>query len=568
MDALAKPGVLAVLLSMSLAAAETTAGVFGGKADRTARVDGAGVMRWEDDGSEVALLGVNYYVPFNWDYRQINRMCLSHAEVISHDVSHFRRLGLDLLRVHCHESDISRKDGSLRENDHLLLLDHLIAECASNGIYTVLTPMAAWGGDWFSGAEEGFSYNVGVERLFSETNRWPAQATYLEAFGRHVNRYTGRSYAEDPSVLCFELVNEPKYPKGTTGRQIADYANMLLGALRRSGTRKPVFYNATWQSSKKGHDLAILSLPYLETDGVSGVCYCTGLLNKKAHEGVMLSRVKRSSLADIPLPSRFSRLVYEFDAADVPGAYMYPAMAALFRSEGVQVAAQFQYDPYPTAAENLSYQTHYLSLIYTPAKALSLAIAADAFRRLPRGIGFLPSAGEMNFPPYRIDAAGNLSELVTEEDFVYTASTDAVPPDPGALRRVWGCGMSSVMASSGNGICFLDRVSKGVWRMQLYPSVRVVADPYTGAKGVKTALLHDNVRLRISLPDVGAGYRVVPVSGHRKVVTAEGTDVTLAPGDYVVLNAAMRNRKMFEAALQFPVPEYFCPVLGENLEAK
>ena len=242
MNVCAKTGALAVLLLMSLPAVETTAGALGGKADRIARVDGAGVMRWGDDGSEVALLGVNYYVPFNWDYRQIKRMDLSHAEVIRRDVSHFRRLGLDLLRVHCHESDISRKDGSLRENDHLLLLDYLIAECASNGIYTVLTPMAAWGGDWFSGAEEGFSYNVGVERLFSETNRWTAQATYLEAFGRHVNKYTGRSYAEDPSVLCFELINEPKYPKGVTGRQIADYANMLLGALRRSGTRKPVFY--------------------------------------------------------------------------------------------------------------------------------------------------------------------------------------------------------------------------------------------------------------------------------------------------------------------------------------
>ena len=37
-------------------------------ADRPAHVDAQGVMRW-DDGSEVAVFGVNYYAPFALDYR-------------------------------------------------------------------------------------------------------------------------------------------------------------------------------------------------------------------------------------------------------------------------------------------------------------------------------------------------------------------------------------------------------------------------------------------------------------------------------------------------------------------
>ena len=39
------------------------------RADRLAKVDAEGVMRWTDDGSEVALFGVNYYPPFTVDYR-------------------------------------------------------------------------------------------------------------------------------------------------------------------------------------------------------------------------------------------------------------------------------------------------------------------------------------------------------------------------------------------------------------------------------------------------------------------------------------------------------------------
>ena len=503
-------------------------------ADRQIRVDSEGVMRWTDDGREVALLGVNYYTPFNWDYRQIAKKGLDHKTVIRQDVAHFRRLGLDVLRVHCHESDISRQDGSLRENEHLELLDYLIAECASNGIQTVLTPIAAWGGDWFSGAAESFSYNVGVQRLFAETNRWPVQQRYLEDFGRHVNRFTGRCYADDPAILCFELVNEPKYPKGTTGRQIADYANMLCAALKRSGTKKPVFYSATWASTDQKADAGVQALPYLRTEGVSGVCYCTGLLNRKAHEGPMLSRIRKSSLASLPETNRLAKIIYEFDAADVPGAYMYPAMAAMFRHEGVQIAAQFQYDPTPLAEENSSYQTHYLNLVYTPAKALSLAIAAEAFRRLPRGCPFSPAKERMSFPPFRIDAVSNLSELVTADRFYHTADTSSRPPSVEGLQAVWGCGSSCVVRSTGNGAYFLDRLESGIWRLEVFPSVKVVADPYTGAKGPKTVLADDLPRLTIRLPDLGPGFSARSESGSGSVAFAVDGEIVLKPGAYVL----------------------------------
>lgn len=501
-------------------------------ADRVVFIDKEGVMRWEDDRSEVALMGVNYYVPFNWDYRQIVKKGLSHKDVIRRDVAHFRRLGVEVLRMHCHDSDISRADGSLRENEHLDLMDFLIAQCASNGIYSVLTPIAAWGGDWFSGAEEGFSYNVGVKKLFAERERWDAQIRYLKEFVRHKNPYTGKAIGEDPCVLCFELVNEPKYPKEATGAEIASYANTLREALREGGTAKPVFYNATWATYADKIDKGLEALPYLKTEGVSGVCYCPGLLNRKAHEGSMLGKVRKSTLGIVPPDCRLAKLIYEFDAADVPGAYMYPAMAAVFRRDGAQIAAQFQYDPLPTADENLSYQTHYLNLFYTPAKALSLSVAIEAFKALPRHVEYRPHTNEIAFSSFRVNAMSNISECVSGSGFCYSSSTKTVPPEAGRLRRIWGRERSPVAASSGSGAYFLDRISDGCWLLQIGPDVEELADPYTGKKGIKRRLIKRKIAFGVRLDDLGADFYVLDARDLKLYARAQKGRFFLESGSY------------------------------------
>ena len=60
------------------------------RADRLAKVDAEGVMRWTDDGSEVALFGVNYYPPFTVDYKSIKEKGLDFSQVMREDVAHFR----------------------------------------------------------------------------------------------------------------------------------------------------------------------------------------------------------------------------------------------------------------------------------------------------------------------------------------------------------------------------------------------------------------------------------------------------------------------------------------------
>ena len=55
-------------------------------------VDSLGVMRWEDDHSEVSLFGVNYTTPFAHAYRVHNYLGIPHEKAIEEDVCHFARL--------------------------------------------------------------------------------------------------------------------------------------------------------------------------------------------------------------------------------------------------------------------------------------------------------------------------------------------------------------------------------------------------------------------------------------------------------------------------------------------
>ena len=542
-------GRLPVFLSAALAAASACAIR---PADREARVDAGGVMRWADDGSEVAVFGVNYYTPFALDYRILGERGYDRMETIRRDVAHFRRLGLSAIRLHCFDREFSTKEGAFVDNDHVKLLDYLIAHCASNGIYTVLTPIAAWGGGRWTSNTNGFAAAVGMKDLTSRPDLLPAQVRFEDEFARHRNRYTGRRYADDPAVLCFELVNEPAYPDGTTGERIAAYANALLAGIRRSGTRKPVFYSATWNRHNE-------CIPFLKTDGVSGVYYATGLESAHALKGTQLNKVLKSSLAADERLVGKARIVYEFDAADTTGAYMYPAYARLFRSEGAQSATQFQYDSVVLADDNVSYRTHYLNLVYTPAKALSLAIAAEAFRCLPRGTEFVPVDDEMSFPPFHVKASSDLSEMVTETDLLHTATTAAKVPAPERLGRVWGRGSSSVVKSTGNGCYFLDRVATGLWRLQLYPSVMPCADPHTGLEGKKTVLLADRPALTVALPDLGPDFAAFSTEDERPVGSAVKGRIVLAPGDYVLSKSRNPSAKALAAARQADLPRYFAP---------
>lgn len=495
--------------------------------------------------STLAYFGVNYYPPFSVDYDEIARMGLDHRKVMRGDVQHFKRLGLDAIRLHCFDRQISTKGGQLVVNGHVKLLDWLIDHCASNGIKTVLTPIAWWGGK-FAPDEEGFSNAWTMEQMTSDPEALKAQMRFLAAFGERYGKHHG--------VIAFELINEPLYKEGLPDGKVTEYINALADAIRSSGTDKPVFYNS-WKGRNSAARMARI-------DGISGCCYSTGLNAEHEWTGDLLSKVKATTLDPMSAPVGKLRMIYEFDAPCTDSSYLYPAMARLFRHDRAEYAFQFQYDPLPVAHDNRNWKNHYLNLVYTPSKAISLAIAAEVFRREPLGCGFVRSRGEMAFPPFKVDARRDLAQMITETDFLYTNDPVDEPDDPSRIQRIWGVGSSRLVACDGRGAYFLDKVEDGVWRLQLYPDVVRVAE--SCRPDAETVALSRRIGFSMHIPDLGSSWRATGMVDKKEVVKASGSFAFLSPGDYILDNGTCALSDLRDAISRTSIPEFVIPDLSDE----
>jgi hypothetical protein len=405
-------------------------------------VDAHGVLRWRDSNDEVCLFGVNYTTPFAYSYRAHKRLGLSLKKAIDLDVAHMARLDLGAYRVHVWDREISDSSGNLLNNEHLDLLDYLLARLAEHGIKSILTPIAWWGNGWPEPDETtgGFSQRYSKLELVTKPKAREAQRQYLKQFVEHTNPYTGASCVHDPSIIALEIINEPNHP--ADDRTTTEYINEMAAVIRDAGFTKPIFYNI----SENWSDQQANAVTHANVDGVSFQWYPTDLVHGKALSGNFLLNVNRYFIpsAGVAGFARKAKIVYEFDAADVGGSYLYPAMARSFREAGMQFATMFSYDPAQIAWSNTEYPTHFVNLLYTPSKAISLMIAANAFRQLPRGKSYGAYPENDSFQDFRVSYEEDLSEWNSATAFIYSNSTQSLPKSGrrkftgGSVRRHGG----------------------------------------------------------------------------------------------------------------------------------
>lgn len=517
-------------------------------ANRWSTVDEQGVLRWRDDGSEIALFGVNYYAPFTIDHQGIAALGEDHRRTIERDVAHFARLGLDVIRLHVFDRQVSDLEGNLVASEHLDLFDYLVHCCQQRGIYTVLTPIAWW--PYHVGAI-GFASRFTMPEMTSLPEARHAQQRYLRQFLEHVNPYTGRAYKDEPAIVAIELINEPLYPPGTTTDQVRQYIDDLAAAVRSTGAPQPIFYNG-WQ----GEEEAVAAS---SVEGCSFGWYPTGLVSGGSLRGDYLATVDDYPQMRIACLHNKAKIVYEFDAADVPGRVMYPAMARAFRSGGAQIACQFQYDPLPLAAFNYGWHTHYLNLVHTPGKAISFAIAAEVFRQVPRHAQFATYPDNTAFASFHVNFERDLSEMVTDKVFLHANHTSRVPPAPEQLQRVAGCGRSPLVQYEGTGAYFLDRLAAGVWRLEVYPDAVTVSEPFapTSLQREVSRLIWTQHPLTVRLPDLGNAFTVRSLTSTelpRRIVD-DGT-WTVEPGAYLLVREGVEPPSEVSSDFFAPQNEY------------
>ncbi len=502
---------------------------------RAVYLDRDGVVRWADDSSEVALFGANYVLPSASDYRAAGYLNADRKRMIDEDMAQFARMGWDGLRLtFWGDWESSDSAGNLIANDHLDLLDWLIARARERGIYMLFSPIQLYNANWPDALDDttspGFGRRYSRDRMGTERAAIAAQVRYLRQILEHVNPYTGVALKNEPAILFVELVNEPvHHPEDLAGS--VRYINRLVDAVRSTGCRKLIFYNVS-QDFRIGE-----AIRRSKAQGVSFGWYPTGLNAGYELQGNYLRGVDEFPDMLRPELARLPRIVYEFDSPDTRNATMYPAMARTFRRVGTQFAAMFAYDMQRTASRNLGWQTHYLSLAYTPRRAMSAVIAAEAMRRLPRMRDYGPYPGNTRFGDFRISADPDLAELVALDAFLHAGSTRSVPPDLASLQRVAGYGSSPLVGYEGEGVYFLDRVREGIWRLEVYPDAVPVRDPFELAAPDKI-VTRANTRTRHmyrKLPDLGGSFSVQPVAeGTFRMTTAAGGRFEVRPGVYVL----------------------------------
>ena len=487
---------------------------------RPLHVDG-GVLRYPD-GGEPALWGVNYYTQSWGQYESLRKAGVDHKRTIVDDFDDLERMNIDIVRIHVFDREISDGNGNLVPNDHLDLLDRIVAECDKRGIYLMLTPIAWWASP---GQQPGaFSLTTPKQSMGLWPERWPAQANYLRQFLAHKNPHTGNRLADEPCLALFEIINEPDYwtleqlrkrdpgnaygedresnlrgldgaraawerfapdPAWRTGEMYAwfrydtmrRYIDTMVAAMRDTGARQPVAYFRTWWSSYPDIVRAIADsrAEAFTIGNYPGALPATPVNDAKN----ILAETKDWDVEQC-LAAK-ARLVYEFDAAgSLHQISTYPALARQFRGLGVQAASQFQYDARAVAAWNPDWPQHYLNLRHTPERAVSHMIAGELFRRLPRGARMELPPDDVVCPPGAFSFGKNAALLCAPDCYMQARPTDWHPLEiPESPKKIVSVGSCPYFDYDGTGVVFLEfNGDKG--KLTIYADVDRLREDLTG----------------------------------------------------------------------------------------
>ncbi len=547
-------GVPVAAVAASATAGAAAADAPTATASRRVYVDQAGTIRWRDNSQEIGLFGANYCLMSGSDYRMAGLLSRDRKQMIDEDMAQFARMGWTALRL-CSWGDWENSDrqGNLVVNEHVDLLDYLVAAARNRGVYILLTPIHTYDPRFADqlgkpSTEVGFSRYYDRAEMGLQPESIRAQANYIGQLLRHVNPYTGVALKDEPAILFVEVINEPVHHPEDLKGSVA-YVNTLVKAVRDSGSRQLTFFNVS-------QDFNISeALRRSQVDGASFGWYPSSLVAGHTLQGNFLQSVDAYPDMLRPELAQRPRIVYEFDQADLLTGYMYPAMARTFRAVGAQCATMFAYDSLQTAPYNLGWQTHYLNLVHTPRKAVSAIIAAEAMRRLPLRQDYGRYPASRNFGDFRVSYEEDLSELNAADAYMNAGPTHTEPRAADQLKRIVGFGSSPLVAYEGTGAYFLDKVREGVWRLEIYPDELLVRDPFEQPQPGKVVsrLLDRSWPMTVHLPDLGAAFYAQPVRLWQKHAgaqqRAQSGRFTAAAGVWLLSAAAQVNTATLPATV-------------------
>lgn len=524
-------------------------------------VDDNGIIRWTDTQKEVALFGANYCLPSACDYRAAGLFTADKKKAIEQDMAHFARMEFDALRL-CLWGDWENTDkhGNLIVNDHLDLMDYLIAKAREREIYMLLSPIVTYSSLWpdamnDTASVDGISIHFKKSELGTNPEAIEAQCNYWKQLLNHVNPYTGIALKDEPFILFLETINEPWHHSDDVDGSVA-YINALIDAIRSTGCDKLIFHNYS-QDNQIGKSLKASNI-----DGASFAWYPTGLNSGRTLQGNRLRSVDDFPPMLYPDIKGIPRIVYEFDSPDLNNGYMYPAMMRTFKSVGAQFATMFSYDMLVSAPYNQGWNTHLLNMVYTPSKTVSAILAAHAMKKLPLYQDYGKYPENTSFGDFKVSYEEDLGLMNTPEVFIYSNSTTDKPQKPESLGQIIGVGSSPLVQYDGLGIYFLDKIKKGTWRLEVYPDALTVEDPFgfRGKPKEVIRLIHKEHSMTIDLPGLNPSFGIFPVNeGNVFTGKSENGQFTIRPGVYVLTSDDFDQESLPKKIGMLGFSEFVCP---------
>lgn len=543
-----------------------------------------GILRYPD-GDEVALWGTNYY-PMSWyQYVSMKSIGVDMKKTIDEDLDHIKAMGMDIVRVHIFDREMSDSKGNLVANEHLDLLDYMFAGCVKRNLYMFITTVAWWSSP--VALEDSFSSLYTKPEMQFNQGAKDAQATFIKAVLNHVNPYSGTAYKDEKSVAVFEIINEPFYftyadlfnssytaqgekPENIEKARLLfvklwenwlaeynlkpsseyfpffmytlqrDYITQMVDAIKSTGAQQPIAVNFGFSQSDNALVDAIADS---DVDAVTNSAY-PGQLGHNVDGINLMPHYADNGFLEFPTYSyvkdgrldKKARVFYEFDNdGSSNGAYMYPTMAAAFRNSEVQIACQFQYDSVANASYNPDWGVHYLNYLYTPAKSLSFMLAGEAFKSLPRAVKpQIIDGNEMIAGNMASSFIKNMSIYSDKDKYMYSRSAIGWNPTPVSVfetpKYITGTGSSQFVNYGGTGIYQFKIIDENTAELVINPDVIQMGHCINTGKA-PVAVLENNTQLfKLNYP----GWESAVMTRNGNVVEKIDAGWVVIPGNYVI----------------------------------
>jgi hypothetical protein len=172
-------------------------------------------------------------------------------------------------------------------------------------------------------------------------------------------------------------------------------------------------------------------------------------------------------------------------------------------------------------------------------------IAARAFHRLPRNKSYGTYPADSVFDVFRVSYTEQLSEMNSNEEFYYSNATSSKPVNLNQLQHIAGVGSSAVVTYNGYGAYFADKVSEGIWRLEVMPDAIHIKDPFEKASPKKevTRIQWQNQSIKINLPDLVKDFKISGLNeGNNYSAIAVNNGFTIHPGSYLLTENAIAVR--------------------------